>query len=84
MVNFNLTKLGASQTTLLVSIPQRDFGEFQQKIGSLDGCDSMFQSLKGILVNFNRTQGNDRLDSQPVSIPQRDFGEFQRKTSKRD
>ncbi|PPT09146.1 hypothetical protein CKA32_001408 [Geitlerinema sp. FC II] len=79
LVNFNAN----GKTWLLrpqkVSIPQRDFGEFQRRF--LNGGDRVlvFQSLKGILVNFNalpdETPAGDYLVT--VSIPQRDFGEFQ-------
>ncbi|PPT09144.1 Epoxyqueuosine (oQ) reductase QueG [Geitlerinema sp. FC II] len=38
----------------VVSIPQRDFGEFQHSLANLHPRQMRsFQSLKGILVNFN-------------------------------
>ncbi|PPT09090.1 Epoxyqueuosine (oQ) reductase QueG [Geitlerinema sp. FC II] len=37
----------------MVSIPQRDFGEFQPAVGDRWLLEFWFQSLKGILVNFN-------------------------------
>ncbi|PPT09149.1 hypothetical protein CKA32_001428 [Geitlerinema sp. FC II] len=35
-----------------VSIPQRDFGEFQASVSAVTAEEARFQSLKGILVNF--------------------------------
>ncbi|PPT09106.1 hypothetical protein CKA32_001394 [Geitlerinema sp. FC II] len=53
MVNFNRSRVLHSQLCRAVSIPQRDFGEFQLDALSLEKNLSAFQSLKGILVNFN-------------------------------
>ncbi|PPT09120.1 Epoxyqueuosine (oQ) reductase QueG [Geitlerinema sp. FC II] len=61
-----------------VSIPQRDFGEFQLSRRGDGAQTGWFQSLKGILVNFNAVISPPLPPSPvPVSIPQRDFGEFQ-------
>ena len=64
---------------MVVSIPQRDFGEFQlTDTRSPDSPAPPFQSLKGILVNFNWGKIKPSSGGSLVSIPQRDFGEFQR------
>ncbi|PPT09145.1 hypothetical protein CKA32_001429 [Geitlerinema sp. FC II] len=53
MVNFKLQRLLTPKGFRLVSIPQRDFGEFQvgQRLHR-SSVSTTFQSLKGILVNF--------------------------------
>ncbi|PPT11346.1 Epoxyqueuosine (oQ) reductase QueG [Geitlerinema sp. FC II] len=61
----------------MVSIPQRDFGEFQRRSLGVILYVNQFQSLKGILVNFNWFKPVANFLERQVSIPQRDFGEFQ-------
>ena len=78
LVNFNRTGRKGINKRRLVSIPQRDFGEFQRCPSSaVWPRATRFQSLKGILVNFNTLGLRDEVVRQYVSIPQRDFGEFQ-------
>ncbi|PPT09148.1 Epoxyqueuosine (oQ) reductase QueG [Geitlerinema sp. FC II] len=79
MVNFNIPANAGNLRLALVSIPQRDFGEFQLPRLTDSDFSVKFQSLKGILVNFNQITIKERKIMLPcVSIPQRDFGEFQR------
>ncbi len=76
-MSFNV-KPDSQRIQALVSIPNRDFGKFQQ-IDMLLGSPSIgFQSLIGILVSFNIQQANGRAMITDVSIPNRDFGKFQR------
>ena len=56
LVNFNLFPTIKKSAENRVSIPQRDFGEFQLIIRSWRWTRTRFQSLKGILVNFNWSQ----------------------------
>ncbi len=60
-----------------VSIPDRDFSEFQQ-LGFFWFYDPFiaFQSLIGILVSFNALAAQ-QIGALYVSIPDRDFSEFQ-------
>ncbi|PPT11341.1 Epoxyqueuosine (oQ) reductase QueG [Geitlerinema sp. FC II] len=56
LVNFNLPTMKILFLKSFVSIPQRDFGEFQRYYTHSDLIEKVnttFQSLKGILVNFN-------------------------------
>ncbi|PPT09105.1 Epoxyqueuosine (oQ) reductase QueG [Geitlerinema sp. FC II] len=78
LVNFNNQYGKLVRVSACVSIPQRDFGEFQRKFARrLQKAKRLFQSLKGILVNFNTGESSLILPCLLVSIPQRDFGEFQ-------
>ncbi|PPT09132.1 hypothetical protein CKA32_001431 [Geitlerinema sp. FC II] len=52
MVNFKSIEFAYPGGTLIVSIPQRDFGEFQVFLQLSYPFVLLFQSLKGILVNF--------------------------------
>ncbi|PPT09143.1 Epoxyqueuosine (oQ) reductase QueG [Geitlerinema sp. FC II] len=53
LVNFNLITCPVENIRAGVSIPQRDFGEFQRFGYNQNLFLLVFQSLKGILVNFN-------------------------------
>ncbi|PPT09112.1 hypothetical protein CKA32_001432 [Geitlerinema sp. FC II] len=54
LVNFKLAQISTKKYhhRFAVSIPQRDFGEFQVDTTLPVEQDNQFQSLKGILVNF--------------------------------
>ncbi|PPT11340.1 Epoxyqueuosine (oQ) reductase QueG [Geitlerinema sp. FC II] len=79
LVNFNFCKSRQFNTLgFCVSIPQRDFGEFQlnpEPVGIELTLVSIPQRDFG---EFQRVKGYRVGDRTPaVSIPQRDFGEFQ-------
>ena len=76
LVNFNFTK-HVFRPKEGVSIPQRDFGEFQPS----EVCENCFPSLVSIpqrdFGEFQLFRPSRQTIKGIVSIPQRDFGEFQ-------